>query len=276
MSIQYSLVPREMIRDLFRPPTQNLDEFLIESSERGMQKALKKPKKKAEMSKHRADYYSKLRNLIRTKKSVENRPIQVEVSNIASAIRGPSEKLVEEPKTAEKKAKNMVQVKPKKLVQVSEEEEDEDPLIFHTPQQKLEPPQKPEPQQEASPKRTRRTKTQKDVLVNQATKEIAKHISKSYGIGSMSNKDIMDTARVIVAHNIRETTGVPSPPNSRKLRTLAKDDTVVTNILSDLTKQIGAGARKIVLERWQPPSRKLKKLIRIQNRRRVFPVSRMS
>lgn len=79
MSIAYSLVPRDMLRGLIAPPPRNLDEAIIHQSTRNMQKVLRKRRRRRNLTADRQKYMSNLRNLIKTKRELENRPKLVQI-----------------------------------------------------------------------------------------------------------------------------------------------------------------------------------------------------
>lgn len=93
MAVAYQLVPREAISKMGRAPPKRaptppvkVDTFLMDNAMRKMHTAVKKtrkPKKESDHYKH----MSQLMNLIKTRKSIENRPVQLAIEKLEDVIK---------------------------------------------------------------------------------------------------------------------------------------------------------------------------------------------
>src|SRR4051794_29156975 len=86
MAVSYSMVPSDMLDGLINVnrPT-NIDEGIMNTSLKTMSKITKSKKHKTPANK--LQYMAQLRNLIRTKRNVEERPKRVSIDNLETALR---------------------------------------------------------------------------------------------------------------------------------------------------------------------------------------------
>lgn len=90
MAVSYSLIPTSMINSIRNPAqkaeaTKNLDNYIMEEATQGMHKASTSKKLKGFAKQQK--YTSQLKNLMKTKKEVESRPVKVTVTNMDKGVR---------------------------------------------------------------------------------------------------------------------------------------------------------------------------------------------
>src|SRR4051794_23619292 len=91
MAIQYSLVPREMMRNLFAQQNapRDIDEYVYKKTEGNIRKLHRL--KKMDTGTKQQKYMMQLRNLIRQKRQIQQKPVRVEVTNLKKPVFGETE-----------------------------------------------------------------------------------------------------------------------------------------------------------------------------------------
>lgn len=84
MATEFSVIPKGLLMDLMAPQApRNVDEFIMAKARHNMQQLSRSKKAQgAALQRQNATYQANLKNLIKTKREVESRPLRVSVANL--------------------------------------------------------------------------------------------------------------------------------------------------------------------------------------------------